>query len=115
MRSPSGPPRCTKPASWQVSLSSPEGEGFEVVYSAAMPALANMSSPSFSASPAGAASSLVLAFLRLSKLVHTLFQSPRVAPFEYSVARVSKKLACSTPLSSGASQGRRLEGHTSEL
>ena len=33
------------------------------------------------------------------------FHWPRVAAFEYSVARVSKKLACSTPLSSGASQG----------
>src|SRR3546814_9859001 len=75
-----------------------------------MPALANMSSPSLSASFTGAVSSLVLAFLRLSELVHTVFQSPRVAPLLYSVARVSKKLACSTPLSSG-----RSEEHTSEL
>ncbi len=31
--------------------------------------------------------------------------APRVAPFEYSVARASKKLACSTPLSISRSQG----------
>jgi hypothetical protein len=46
--------------------------------------------------------------LRLSKLVHTPSspcQSPRVAPLEYSVARCSKKLACSTPLRISDSQG----------
>ena len=52
------------------------------------------------------AATLALAALRLSKLSQTSFQFPRVAALEYSVARVSKKLACSTPLSSGASQGR---------
>ena len=46
------------------------------------------------------------AFRRESKLDHTSFQFPRVAALEYSVARVSKKLACSTPFNSGASQGR---------
>src|SRR5690606_29779859 len=76
------------------------------VYSAAIPACLNMSSPSLSASRAGAPSSLAFAFLRLSKLCQTVFQSPRVAALEYSVARVSKKFACSTPLRSGASQGR---------
>src|SRR3546814_3378912 len=82
-----------------------KGRGASVGYSAAMPALANISSPSASAS--AAPSSLAFAFLRLSKLVHTVFQSPRVAALLYSVARVSKKLACSTPL--------RSEEHTSEL
>jgi hypothetical protein len=46
-----------------------------------------------------------LALRRPSKSDQTSFQLPRVAAFEYSVARVSKKLACSTPLSSGVSQG----------
>src|SRR3546814_988722 len=77
-----------------------KGRGASVGYSAAMPALANISSPSASAS--AAPSSLAFAFLRLSKLVHTVFQSPRVAALLYSVARVSKKLA-------------RSEEHTSEL
>src|SRR3546814_10157291 len=66
------------------------------------------------ASPSSFAAGPALAFWRLSKLSHTSFQFPRVAAFEYSVARCSKKLACSTPLSSGASQGRS-EEHTSEL
>ena len=51
------------------------------------------------------ASSPFFAFWRWSKLDQTSCQLPLVAPFEYSVARVSKKLACSTPFSSGASQG----------
>src|SRR5690606_19591207 len=55
------------------------------------------SSASFAAAP--------LAFCRAAKLAQTSFQFPLVAAFEYSVARVSKKLACSTPLISGASQG----------
>src|SRR3546814_5389238 len=68
-------------ASKLASLAAPPacGRGFEGGYSAAMPALANMSSPSPSPSVVAAPSSLALAFLRLSKLVHTLFQSPRVA------------------------------------
>src|SRR3546814_7716528 len=67
-------------------------------HSAAIPALSNMSpSP---ASPSSFAAGPALAFWRLSKLSHTSFQFPRVAAFEYSVARRSKKLACSTPLSS---------------
>ena len=48
---------------------------------------------------------VALGLLPAVEAVPHLFQSPRVAAFEYSVARVSKKLACSTPLSSGASQG----------
>src|SRR5205085_2368055 len=74
------------------------------VHSAATPAASNISGPSPLALPSFAAVS-ALAFIRRSKLSHTVFQSPRVAALEYSVARVSKKLACSTPLSIGASQG----------
>ena len=55
---------------------------------------------------------LSLALRRWSKLDQTYCQFPRVAAFEYSVARVSSLdrlgmigLACSTLLSSGASQG----------
>src|SRR3546814_16095060 len=88
-------------ASKLASLAAPPacGRGFEGGYSAAMPALANMSSPSPSPSVVAAPSSLALAFLRLSKLVHTLFQSPLVAALYYSMARVSKKFACSPPFS----------------
>src|SRR5688572_8064568 len=64
-------------------------------YSAATPAWANMSWPS----PSTSTVSLALACLRRSKFSHTSFQLPRVAALEYSVARVSKKLACSTPFS----------------
>src|SRR3546814_9808349 len=77
---------------------------------------ANISALSASASMLLPESSACLAFLRPSKLFQTVFQSPRVAPLLYSVARVSKKFACSTPLRSGASQGSgRSEEHTSEL
>src|SRR3546814_8663205 len=79
--------------------------------------------PDLSYKPPSCVSSLAaataFAFWRRSKLSHTSFQLPRVAAFEYSVARVSKKLACSTPFSSGASHGSgcssRSEEHTSEL
>src|SRR3990167_6709544 len=77
-----------------------KGEGVEY-HSAATPARLNMSSPP-SSSPS--TSFALVRFLR-SKLSHTSFQLPRVAALEYSVARVSKKLACSTPFSSGASHG----------
>ena len=77
------------------------GEG---IHSAATPARENISSPPSSGTTT--TSPLALAFCRRSKLSHTSFQLPRVAALEYSVLRCSKKLACSTPFSSGASQGR---------
>lgn len=73
-------------------------------YSAAIPLAANISGPSSTSLPISPPS-FALALRRWSKLAHTVFQSPRVAPFEYSVARVSKKFACSTPFSKGVSQG----------
>jgi hypothetical protein len=54
------------------------------------------------------AGTLSTAFLRWSKRPQTPSspcQSPFVAPLEYSVARCSKKLACSTPLRISDSQG----------
>ena len=51
------------------------------------------------------AAALPLIFWRRSNASHTSFHWPRVAALEYSVARVSKKFACSTPFSSGVSQG----------
>src|SRR5690606_2511167 len=60
--------------------------------------LQSLARTSFAASP-------FLALGRASKLAQTSFQFPRVAAFEYWVARVSKKLACSTPLISGAGLG----------
>src|SRR5437868_7621209 len=80
-------------------------EGPFVVHSAATPAALNISGPS-PPSPAGASfAASARAFWRRSKLSQTSFQFPRVAALLYSVARVSKKLACSTPLSIGASHG----------
>src|SRR5438128_283607 len=79
-------------------------------YSAATPAAVNMSGPSSAFAeasadkPSFAASDF--AFCLRSKLSQTSPQLPRVAALEYSVARVSKKLACSTPFNSGASHGR---------
>ena len=49
---------------------------------------------------------LALGLLPAVEIVPDLVPVPLVAAFEYSVARVSKKLACSTPFSSGASQWR---------
>src|SRR3546814_13078479 len=65
-------------------------------HSAAIPALENISSPSSFIAP----SSFARTFFRRSKLSHTSFQFPLVAALLYSVARVSKKLACSTPFNS---------------
>src|SRR6476469_7388354 len=77
-------------------------------HSAATPARENMSPPSLSASADEPSPSFAapFAFCLRSKLSHTSFQFPLVAALEYSVERCSKKLACSTPFSSGASQGR---------
>src|SRR6185369_13034135 len=70
-------------------------EALATYHSAATPAAENISPPpspppasSFAAGPA-------LAFCRLSNPSQTSFQFPRVAALEYSVARCSKKFACS--------------------